>query len=59
MTKESIATATAGAREFIRRAEELTADSAGSQWLNTGAKSGALRRQSLELTRALAAMRRP
>ena len=50
------------AREFIRRAEIVVAESKKVQnfgYTLTGKKSAGLRRQSMELTRALSYMRRP
>ena len=56
MTQESIKEAVKQAREFIRRADAtLKVD----EWVTGSRESGALRRQSMELTRALAAMRKP
>ena len=59
MTKESIELARIEALKFVARAEALLDETGDSPWPMAGAKTGALRRQSLELTRALAAMRRP
>lgn len=57
MTPESVRKARAEAREFDRRATELL-KAEGDAWTG-GRLSGALRRQSMELTRALAEMRKP
>ena len=52
------------AEEFIRRAKDVLNETdpkepANSVWLWGTPATGALRRQSMELTRALAKMRRP
>lgn len=59
---EKMEKAEAAAREFLARVEAMRAriESDGNRvWLCGSTESGALRRQSLELTRALAEMRRP
>ena len=62
MTPETIRKARAEAREFDRRAKELldAYEAEGNAWMRVvgGRLSGSLRRQSMELTRALAEMRR-
>lgn len=57
MTRESVEKAMEEAREFIRRAEAAL-EAPSSVYVYTSALSGALRRQSMELTRALAEMRK-
>jgi len=57
MDDYGIKRAVAAAQVFIERSEELVGK---EEWRIVGTKaSGALRRASLELTRALADMRRP
>lgn len=51
--------AVAEARRFIRKAEELAAAQAMEPTYATPKESGACRRASLDLTRALADFRRP
>lgn len=59
MRTETIDLAVEAAREFIRRADELTSEDKRFVVIGMGTKhTGALRRQSMELTRALAEMRR-
>lgn len=63
MTKEAIEKACAAAREFLRRVDALevveTGNDVTGRWVWVSPKStGAIRRQSMELTRALADMRR-
>ena len=58
MNKEQVAVTVKEARDFIKRAEAFIKDADQSGWTGS-AVSGALRRQSMELTRALSAMRRP
>lgn len=59
MTEEGIKKALKEANEFIRRAKSVLYDPNGVGYIFAGgAKTGALRRQSMELTRALANMRR-
>ena len=58
MTEEGIKKALKEANEFIRRARIVLNDPDAVGFLFAGgAKTGALRRQSMELTRALASMR--
>lgn len=59
MNDATMRAAEAAAREFLRRCKELRADESVMRWLNItgGMKSAAVRRQSMELTRALARMR--
>lgn len=60
MDKATIKAAIEDAQEFIRRARAVLDEKAEPGYYGCGtAKSGALRRQSLELTRALARMRNP
>lgn len=48
------------AQKFIKLAKEITILSNGPhKWLETGKDSGAAKRASMDLTRALAIMRRP
>lgn len=56
MTPETIKTAVAEAKRFIAAAKRLEATD--QVWSNPK-ESGALRRASMDLTRALADMRRP
>ena len=56
MRRENIARAKA--EEFVRRAAAVLAEE-GDCLLMGSAGSGSLRRQSMELTRALSAMRKP
>lgn len=61
MTRENLERARDEAAEFIRRAETLlerSADISNELLLDNVKQSGALRRQSMELTRALADLRR-
>jgi hypothetical protein len=57
---KNIRVAKAEAEEFVRRCEVIEKDLAASSggWISPKA-GGALRRQSMELTRALAEMRKP
>ncbi len=59
MNKATITKAVKEARVFLKRAEELMASD--FEWLGiTGSRrTAALRRQSMELTRALSEMRKP
>jgi hypothetical protein len=58
MNTQGIKAALVEAEKFITKAKVLLAD--GDDWALCGTKdSGALRRQSLELTRSLAEMRKP
>lgn len=60
MTKERIELAVLAAREFLRRADLVRERFEDAQpWASPCRETGALRRQSLELTMALAEMRRP
>lgn len=63
MTKEKLALAKNEAKELIRRIVILERESAVTlekyNITNRPRESGAVRRQSMELTRALAALRRP
>lgn len=60
MTKRTIMKAMKEAREFITRANALLTDHEASQFMeySGNSKTGSLRRQSMELTRALAEMRK-
>ena len=64
MQPKAVKKAIEDAREFVRRGEKLWAkfnapDKPDWHHIVGTAESGALRRQSLELTRALAEMRKP
>jgi glutaredoxin len=61
MNYTSVKEAKREAEEFVKRAKELLIDYPSSPviYIDSNAKSGALRRQSMELTRALAKMRKP
>ena len=59
MSPESIRRAEAAASEFIRRVAVLQAMEAALPDWEQYAAQGALRRMSMELTRALADMRKP
>lgn len=58
MNHEKLAFCVAEAEEFLRRAKPVMAIPE-SDFYSEPRLTGALRRQSLELTRALAALRRP
>jgi len=58
MTRENVEKAVEEAREFIKRAEDALAMKS-TVFVYPSMASGALRRQSMELTRALAEMRKP
>jgi hypothetical protein len=59
MNDATMREAEAAAREFLKRCKDLRADESAMRWLTItgGMKSAAVRRQSMELTRALARMR--
>ena len=59
MNDDTLRVAEAAAREFLRRCKELRADESAMRWMTItgGMKTAAVRRQSMELTRALARMR--
>jgi len=59
MNKATLEAAEMQAREFLIRVEVLKADSNAMRWLGIsgGMATAAVRRQSMELTRALARMR--
>jgi len=57
MRRETIETAVNEAKRFIERAEEFMWVDTGNGWEHPR-ESGALRRASMDLTRALADMRR-
>ena len=62
MNKTGIQKAMEAAEEFIERASAVLDEEADSKYTHSlypSAKTGALRRQSMELTRALAEMRKP
>lgn len=60
MTPETIKAAKKAAQEFIRRADEAIKEAQEEHgWIIGTKTSGSLRRQSMELTRALSAMRAP
>lgn len=61
MNVTTLNAAEAQAKEFLRRVKELRSNEYAMHWLSiTGSpESAAVRRQSMELTRALAKMRRP
>jgi hypothetical protein len=62
MNEKKIREAVKDAREFIARADVLLKDADAMRYLSVGcggyALSGAIRRQSMELTRALAELRK-
>lgn len=60
MNEKTLAKAEAEAREFLRRVKELRDDPNEYRWafITGGMRTGAIRRQSMELTRALSNMRR-
>lgn len=62
MTEDTMAAAEREARRFLDAAKALrqrrTSDGENGAWITGCRESGALRRASLDLTRALAAMRR-
>lgn len=59
MTPETVKKAVAEAKEFQRRATAfLAAKKDGHAWMGSR-EGGSLRRQSMELTRALSEMRKP
>lgn len=62
MNQTKLNKAVAEAREFIKRADALTKDHQGSGYFFyffPSKLSGAVRRQSMELTRALSELRKP
>ncbi len=60
MTEQKINVAINAAKLFIKSAEDLKKELGPGQFIVVGTKlSGACRRASMELTRALAEMRRP
>ena len=60
MTTDSITDAVFAAKAFLRAAERLAAMIGSDEYPVSGTKyTGALRRASMDLTRALAEMRRP
>lgn len=61
MTKRTIMKAMKEAREFISRGNDLLTDHEASRLMeySGNSKTGSLRRQSMELTRALSDMRKP
>ena len=60
MNDDTLRVAEAAAREFLHRCKELRADESAMRWMTItgGMKTAAVRRQSMELTRALARMRK-
>jgi hypothetical protein len=58
VTKASIQVALREAKAFVTQAQDVL-DRNKSEWIETSKYSGSLRRQSMELTRVLAEMRRP
>ena len=58
MTSQNIDEAVAEAKRFIKRAKELKEANSKEGWWHAR-ESGALRRASMDLTRALAKMRNP
>jgi len=60
MNNDTLHVAEVAAREFLRRCRELRADESAMRWMTItgGMKTAAVRRQSMELTRALARMRK-
>jgi len=60
MNPLTLKTATQAAKRFLEIAEEIEMKRTGQyDYIVTGRTSGALRRQSMELTRALADLRKP
>lgn len=61
MNKATLDAAEMQAREFLIRVEALKADAEAMRWMGIcgGKATSAVRRQSMELTRALADLRRP
>lgn len=61
MNRKTVAAAVKEAREFIRRAEAWEKEGVSSvgEYVYASRKGGDLRRQSMELTRALTEMRKP
>ena len=60
MNKETIKTAKKEAKEFVKRCETLERLLGESKWVcGYPVAAGSLRRQSMELTRSLAQMRKP
>lgn len=58
MNEKTILAAIKEAKEFIKRADAVL-DCNEQSYIGSNSKSGALRRQSMELTRALSDMRKP
>ena len=60
MNDDTLRVAEAAAREFLFRCKELRQDEDAMRWMTItgGMKTAAVRRQSMELTRALARMRK-
>ena len=59
MRRDDVLAAKKAAKEFIRRVDAVIEDEgAGTHYFYGSPQTGALRRQSMELTRALAAMRK-
>jgi len=59
MKRKDVERAIVEAQKFIERSEVYLTELGNREWLLTGtAASGALRRQSLELTRSLSQVRR-
>lgn len=61
MNKDTLDAAEREAKEFLRRVKVLKANDYTMKWIDFtgGAETASVRRQSMELTRALARMRRP
>lgn len=59
MNQTKLNKAVSEAREFLKRADALTKDNQGGGYFSPSKLSGAVRRQSMELTRALADLRKP
>lgn len=60
MTRTKLNAAISEARRFIARANEALKSQANDHdWLNSSKETGATRRASMDLTRALAELRKP
>ena len=59
MNAQTVKDAMRAAKEFLRRAQAVEKYVTEDSWVNPSKESGALRRASMDLTRALADMRRP
>ena len=59
MTKSTIEKAMNEAAEFLALAGGVLDQNSDTKWIAYGMETGALRRKSMDLTRALAALRKP